>query len=59
MGFKERFLDEIRVRRADHPETIELYESKYSGLLRFAPLAQARLNHIDEKLSEMTINEAR
>jgi integrase len=50
LGFKERFLDEIRVRRADHPETIEFYESKYSGLLKFAPLAQARLDHIDEKL---------
>ena len=49
-SFKERFLDEIRVRRADHPETIEFYESKYSGLLKFAPLAQARLDHIDEKL---------
>ncbi|MGH9503835.1 MAG: tyrosine-type recombinase/integrase [Terriglobales bacterium] len=49
-GFKERFLDEIRVRRADHPETIDFYESKYSGLLKFSPLAQARLDHIDEKL---------
>jgi integrase len=49
-GFKERFLDEIRVRRADHPETIEFYASKYAGLLRFAPLAQARLDRIDEKL---------
>jgi hypothetical protein len=49
-GFKPRFLDEIRVRRADHPETIDFYESKYAGLLRFAPLSQARLDHIDEKL---------
>jgi integrase len=49
-GFKERFLDEIRVRRADHPETVDFYTSKYSGLLRYVPLAQARLNRIDEKL---------
>ena len=49
-GFEQRFLDEIRVRRADHPETIQFYECKYSGLLRFAPLAQARIDHIDEKL---------
>lgn len=49
-AFKERFLDEIRVRRVDHPETIEFYKSKYSGLLRFTPLAQARLDHIDENL---------
>jgi len=48
--FQQRFLDEIRVRRADHPETIQFYECKYSGLLRFAPLAHAKLNRIDEKL---------
>src|SRR5439155_14837836 len=48
--FKQRFMDEIRVRRADHPETIQFYECKYSGLLKFTPLAQARLDHIDEKL---------
>jgi integrase len=49
-GFEQRFMDEIRVRRADHPETIEFYQSKYSGLLRFKPMAQARLDHIDERL---------
>jgi len=49
-GFKQRFLDEIRVRRADHPETIQFYECKYAGLLKFTPLAQTRLDHIDEKL---------
>ena len=49
-GFKQRFLDEIRVRRADHPETIQFYECKYAGLLKFVPLAQARLDHVDEKL---------
>jgi integrase len=48
--FEQRFLDEIRVRRADHPETIQFYESKYSGLLRYKPMAQARLDHIDEQL---------
>jgi integrase len=49
-GFKERFLDEIRVRRADHPETIQFYQCKYSGLLNFPPLAQARLHRVDERL---------
>jgi len=49
-SFEQRFLDEIRFRCADHPETIQFYESKYSRLLRFGPLAQARLDHIDEKL---------
>lgn len=49
-SFEQRFLDEIRVRRADHPETIQFYQSKYSGLLRYKPLAQGRLDHIDEQL---------
>jgi Phage integrase, N-terminal SAM-like domain len=49
-GFKDRFLDEIRIRRADHPETIQFYGCKYSGLLRYAPLAQAKLDRIDESL---------
>lgn len=48
--FEQRFLDEIRVRRADHPDTIQFYTCKYAGLLRFTPLAQAKLNRIDEKL---------
>src|SRR6266571_8357556 len=48
--FKERFLDEIRVECKEHPETIAFYQSKYSGLLRFTPLAQSRLNRIDEEL---------
>jgi integrase len=49
-GFKDRFLDEIRIRRADHPETIQFYGCKYSGLLRYTPLAQAKLDRIDESL---------
>jgi integrase len=49
-GFEQRFLDEIRIRRADHPETIQFYECKYSGLLKYAPLAQARLDRIDEQM---------
>jgi integrase len=49
-AFRDRFLGEIRVRRAEHPETIQFYESKYSGLLRFPPLARSRLDRIDENL---------
>jgi Site-specific recombinase XerD len=49
-GFEQRFLDEIRIRCADHPETVQFYECKYSGLLKYAPLAQARLDRIDEEM---------
>jgi hypothetical protein len=48
--FKQRFLDQIRVECKEHTKTIAFYQAKYSGLLRFAPLAQARLNRIDEEL---------
>lgn len=49
-GFQQRFLDEIRIRRADHPDTIQFYECKYSGLLKYKPLAQARLDRVDEEM---------
>jgi integrase len=48
--FEQRFIDEIAVRCADHPETIEFYKSKYAGLLRFSPLASAHLDRITEEL---------
>jgi integrase len=49
-GFEQRFLDEIRIRRADHPDTIQFYQCKFSGLLKYKPLAGARLDRIDEQM---------
>jgi integrase len=48
--FREQFLNEIRVKSAAKPATIEFYTYKFDSLLDFEPLANARLNHIDEAL---------
>lgn len=49
-NFRQRFIDEIAVKRADHPDTIDFYERKYDGLLRFKPLANAALDRINEEI---------
>jgi integrase len=49
-SFRERFLNEITVKCAAHPATIDFYTRKFDGLLRFKPLANASLGHIDEEL---------
>lgn len=49
-NFRQRFVDEITVRRAGHPATIDFYERKYDGLLKFKPMANTPLDNIDEEL---------
>jgi site-specific recombinase XerD len=48
--FAQRFIDEIQVRCAEKPLTIEFYASKLKNLLKFNPLASVRLDRIDEEL---------
>lgn len=50
--FKERFVDCIRVARAERPRTIAFYEEKLDRLLDYEPMANARLTEIDEALIE-------
>ncbi len=49
-NFRQRFMDEITVKRGGHPETIDFYSRKYDGLLKYKPLASAGLDRIDEEL---------
>jgi integrase len=49
-GFSQRFIDEIEVRCKEKPNTISFYAMKLTRLLEFAPLANARLDTIDEAL---------
>lgn len=51
-AFKERFLDHVRAQKPDKPNTYKFYEDMYQALLRFKPLAEARLDRIDEELIE-------
>jgi integrase len=50
--YADEFKAFISVRNKDHPETIDFYEEKLNRLLEYKPLAEARLNGIDETLVE-------
>jgi len=49
-GFAQRFIDAIQAQCANKPQTIRFYAQQMAALLRFAPLADARLCDIDEAL---------
>ncbi len=48
--FEARFTATIETDCAEHPETVSFYKEKYRRLLEHAPLANARLDAIDEAL---------
>jgi integrase len=50
--FADRFMDSVRTRSADRASTVEFYQSKLDRLLEFTPLAESRLDLIDEGLIE-------
>ena len=50
--FSQRFIDAIQVRCAAKPKTVEFYAQQLARLLEFEPLANARLDRIDESLIE-------
>jgi integrase len=49
-AFKQRFLDHIKAQKPDKTNTYNFYEDMYQALLRFKPLAESRLDRIDEEL---------
>lgn len=55
--FAQRFIDSIQVRCAQKPATIAFYAEKLGHLLKFDPLANARLDQIDEALIESYVQE--
>ncbi|HLI30055.1 MAG TPA: site-specific integrase [Terriglobia bacterium] len=56
--FAQRFIDSIQVRCAEKPATVRFYAEKLRSLLSFEPLANARLDQIDESLIESFVQEA-
>src|ERR1041385_9205410 len=50
--YADDFREFVRTRNADHPRTVEFYEEKLERLLEYKPLAECRLNHLDENLIE-------
>ena len=57
--FGERFMSAIEVRSAEKPRTVSFYREKFSRLLEWHPLANARLDKIDEALIEAYVQERR
>jgi site-specific recombinase XerD len=50
LGFKERFIEAIKVQCAEKPATVRFYTQQIAALLKFPPLANARLCDVDEAL---------
>lgn len=48
--FEARFIAAIETDRAEHPETVAFYKEKYRRLLEHAPMANTRLDAIDEDI---------
>src|SRR5471030_2936122 len=57
--FSEPFMDAIRVRSADKPATVGFYADRTTRLLKYRPLAEARLDSIDEALIERYVTARR
>jgi integrase len=51
-GFSQRFIDTVQIRNAAKPKTVEFYAQQMKRLLEFEPLANARLDAVDESLIE-------
>jgi integrase len=58
-SFSQRFMDAVQVRNAAKPKTVEFYAQQLKRLLEFAPLANARLDAIDEALIESFVQSRR
>jgi integrase len=50
--FQKLFTDSVKTHCAEKPLTIDFYVSKFARLLEFTPLAEARLDQIDEGMIE-------
>jgi integrase len=57
--FAQRFIDAVQTRSSAKPATVSFYAQKLARLLEYKPLAQARLNHIDEALIEAYVQHRR
>jgi len=55
--FSRRFMEYIETRCADKPATVGFYAEKLTRLLEFQPLAEARLDQIDEGLIESYVQQ--
>ena len=57
--FAQRFIDFVQARAGAKPKTIAFYAHRLARLLNYKPLAQARLDRIDEALIEAYVQHRR
>jgi integrase len=57
--YAEQFRNFVRRHNEKHPRTVDFYEEKLDRLLEYGPLADCRLNQIDEKLIESYVHQRR
>lgn len=49
-AFREDFLTAVKAEKQDKPRTVQFYTYSFDSLLKYEPLAEARLNNIDERV---------
>lgn len=57
--FADQFRKSVATKCADKPQTIEFYNSKLARLLEFSPLANAKLDGLDEALIDSYVQHRR
>jgi integrase len=57
--FEKRFMDSVKTRCAEKPETVRFYQAKMTRLLEFTPMADTRLDRIDEGMIESFVQHRR
>jgi integrase len=49
-AFREDFITAVRAEKPDKPKTVQFYTYSFDSLLKYEPLAEARLDGIDDRL---------
>jgi len=49
-AFREDFITAVQAEKQDKPKTVQFYTYAFDSLLKYEPLAEARLDRIDERL---------
>jgi integrase len=48
--FRSEFINAVKAEKPDKPRTVQFYTYSFDALLQYEPLAEARLDNIDERL---------
>src|SRR6201987_21371 len=51
-AFRQDFVTAVQAEKQDKPKTVQFYTYSFDSLLKYEPLAEARLDNIDERLAQ-------